>query len=507
MKTRLAKILLTVLLMLVVLLTGLAAWTYPVQALTPTPGMPTWLETPTPEATPWMEAVKTGDPVFIYLFWGDGCPHCARAKPYFETLPEKFSGVFLRSFEVYYNQDNSTLFFLMAERFGVEQLAVPTFFIGPYYYQGYSEEIQPAIEELLEQCLKNGCVDSGAGIPGMPAWLAVPAAATPAPVQNSPTPQAAAVSSTSTPTPLQMTPTAVSATSTPAGVGMLKSSSTLDIPFWGTVDLDLQPAALSTALIAFVDGFNPCSLWVLSMLLALTLHTGSRKKVFAIGLIFLSVTAGIYALFIAGLFSVLQIVSFLGWIQILVAAVALFFGLVNIKDYFWYKEGISFTIADDKKPGLFMQMRKIMDASQSFWGLLSATIVLAVGVSLVEFSCTAGFPVLWVNLLSAQQITGISFVLLLLLYMVIYQLDELVIFFSAVITLKASRLEEKQGRVLKLIGGMLMLTLSGVMLFDPSLMNRLDSSLAIFGLAFGVSLLVLVVHRVIMPKWGFKIGN
>ncbi|HPH97604.1 MAG TPA: hypothetical protein PKW33_13575 [Anaerolineaceae bacterium] len=288
---------------------------------------------------------------------------------------------------------------------------------------------------------------------------------------------------------------------------MLKSSSTLDIPFWGTVDLDLQPAALSTALIAFVDGFNPCSLWVLSMLLALTLHTGSRKKVFAIGLIFLSVTAGIYALFIAGLFSVLQIVSFLGWIQILVAAVALFFGLVNIKDYFWYKEGISFTIADDKKPGLFMQMRKIMDASQSFWGLLSATIVLAVGVSLVEFSCTAGFPVLWVNLLSAQQITGISFVLLLLLYMVIYQLDELVIFFSAVITLKASRLEEKQGRVLKLIGGMLMLTLSGVMLFDPSLMNRLDSSLAIFGLAFGVSLLVLVVHRVIMPKWGFKIGN
>jgi hypothetical protein len=27
---------------------------------------------------------------------------------------------------------------------------------------------------------------------------------------------------------------------------------------------------LSTALIAFVDGVNPCSLWVLSMLLALT---------------------------------------------------------------------------------------------------------------------------------------------------------------------------------------------------------------------------------------------
>ena len=140
-------------------------------------------------------------------------------------------------------------------------------------------------------------------------------------------------------------------------------------------------------------------------------------------------------------------------------------------------------------------MRRVMDASQSFWGLAGATVVMAAGVSLVEFSCTAGFPVLWTNLLSAQNVATLSFVLLLLLYLVIYQIDELAIFFTAVFTLKASRLEEKQGRILKLIGGTLMLTLAAVMVINPSLMNNLGSSLLIFGIAFAAAGVVLLLHR------------
>ena len=254
-------------------------------------------------------------------------------------------------------------------------------------------------------------------------------------------------------------------------------------------------------------GVNPCSIWVLTMLLALTLHTGSRRKVVMIGLIFLTVTAVVYALFIAGLFTLFKVVSFVGWIQAAVALVALFFALVNIKDYFWYKEGISFTIADDKKPGIFQRIRRIMDASQSFWGLVGGTVVLAGGVSLVEFSCTAGFPVLWTNLLVAQNVPALTFVLLLLVYLLIYQLDEMGIFFFAVFTMRASKLEEKQGRILKLIGGMLMLALAGVMLINPSLMNSLGSSMIVFGGAFAATLLILLVHRVILPKFGIRIGT
>jgi hypothetical protein len=284
-------------------------------------------------------------------------------------------------------------------------------------------------------------------------------------------------------------------------------SEQISLPLLGTVDLSKQSLWISTLLISFVDGFNPCSLWVLSMLLALTVHSGSRKKVLWIGLVFLTVTAAIYALFIAGLFSFLTITSFAGWIRVLVALVALFFALVNIKDYFWFKEGVSLTIKKEDQKGILVRMRRVMDASQSFWGLTGATVVLAAGVSLVEFSCTAGFPVLWTNLLAAQKVAPVLFVMLLLLYMLIYQLDELVIFLSAVFTLKASKMEEKQGRILKLAGGLLMLTLALVMLINPNLMNSLSNSLIIFGLALGATALVLLLHRVVLPKFGIRVGS
>ena len=91
-----------------------------------------------------------------------------------------------------------------------------------------------------------------------------------------------------------------------------------------------------------------------------------------------------------------------------------------------------------------------------------------------------------------------------LVYMLIYQLDELAIFFTAVFTLKASRLEEKHGRILKLIGGTLMLTLAVVMLFKPELMNKLSSSLIIFAIAFGATLLILLLHQVILAPFRYS---
>jgi len=115
--------------------------------------------------------------------------------------------------------------------------------------------------------------------------------------------------------------------------------------------------------------------------------------------------------------------------------------------------------------------------------------------------------VLWSNMLSAQGVETGEFVLLLLLYMLIYQIDELVIFFVAVFTLKASRMEEKHGRILKLIGGTLMLTLAGVMIFNPNLLNDLNSALVIFAVAFGMTALILLVHRKILPAFGIWIGT
>ncbi len=456
----------------------------PVQAQTPTPG----------------------NSVFIYLFWGDGCPHCAKAKPFFEGLAAKYPEVVLLEFEVYNDPENYRLFSLMAEMYGGGQMAVPTIFVGPYYQLGYSEQLDVVIEDSVVQCIKDGCVDLGAGVIKPP----VPPESTATSFPSETPLPTRAISEThllATPAILPTVPTSKPEEKVIGTTSRLDKTNQIDIPILGNVNLDSQSTIVSTVLIALVDGFNPCSLWVLCMLLALTLHTGSRKKVFIIGVIFLTVTAGIYALFIAGLFSIIKLTSFMGWIRILIAVIALVFAVVNIKDYFWYKAGISLTIADENKPDIYKRMRSVVNAGNSFWAMVGATIALAAGVSLVEFSCTAGFPVIWTNILAAQNISGMAFVLLLVLYMLIYQFDEMIIFMSSVVTLKASRIEEKHGRILKLISGMLMLTLSIVMLINPALLNSLSSSLIIFGIAFVVTIAVLLIHRYALPLLGISISE
>jgi cytochrome c biogenesis protein CcdA/glutaredoxin len=388
--------------------------------------------------------------VIIHYFWGDGCPVCAAQKPFLDELGNRYPEVEIRSYEVWFVDENRDLLFKMAQEAGFEPRAVPTTFIGSQYWVGFREEVKPEMEAAVISAIQR---------------LA------------------------------------------PEETGQGADEALLNLPLIGTINLNAHSLYFSTAIISFVDGFNPCSLWVLSILLALVIHTGSRRKTLFVGLTFLLVTAGVYGLFIVGLFKVFTVVSFMGWIQIAVAVLALGFALINIKDYFWYKQGLSFTISDKHKPKIYQDFRGLLNAEKSILALVGATVVMALGIALVELPCTAGFPVLWTKLVSAQQVSSLNFAILLGLYMMIYLLDELLIFVTAVVTLRASKMEEKHGRVLKLIGGVVMLALALVLLFDPSLMNDFTSSLTVFAAAFGFTLIILVLHRLVLPRFGINIGS
>lgn len=424
-------------------------------------------------ATFWSSAVQATparqemEPVVLYFFWGEGCPHCAAAKPFLAELEQRYPSLTVRAYEVWNHEANRAHFARIAARHGVEPTAVPAFFVGNRHWVGYAEEISAReIERAVGDCVRTACPDADSGV-------VESAEFSPArPEQGSP-----------------------SATSPPA-------AGRLTVPWLGSVDLETQSLLLSTALIAFVDGINPCSLWVLSMLLALTLHTGSRRRVLGIGLIFLSTTSLVYMLFIGGLFNLFALLEWIPWIQGLVASVALLLAVVNLKEYFLYGKGFSLTIASHQKPGLYRNLRRVLAAGQSLPALVGATLVLAAGTSLVEFSCTAGFPLLWTNLLATQGVTPATFWPLLALYMVIYQLDELAIFWGTLAGLRASRLSETQGRILKLAGGMWMLILATVMLVDPTWMNSLTATLWMFALAIAGTLLTLWVHRWLLPAAG-----
>ena len=376
----------------------------------------------------------------LYVFWGDGCPHCEEQKPFLADLAARHPGLAIHSHEIWRSDTDHALFRTLARFHGIEAGAVPTVFVGGRAFIGDAPEIRRAIEATVEAALAR----------------APPPTASEAPSE---------------------------------------ANQALRLPLLGTIDPGAQPLLVTTLAIAFIDGFNPCSLWVLTLLLGLVIHSGSRGRIAIVGLTFLATTAAIYGGFIAGLFGLLGLVLHLGWVRWLVGGLAIAIGAIDVKDYFWLQTGPSLTIADRHKPGLYSGIRRLIDPTRSTPALISATILMASGAAIVELPCTAGFPVVWNGIMLEHGVTGLGYAALLAVYMLVYLLDELVVFAVAVVTMRLERFTEGSVRLLKLLGGCIMLALGLVMLVRPGLMNDITGTLLVFAAALAVAALVAVLHR------------
>ncbi|MGK7295927.1 MAG: thioredoxin [Candidatus Wenzhouxiangella sp. M2_3B_020] len=400
------------------------------------------------------DTATASDRITIYVFKSATCPHCQAQRSFTDRLAGQNERVDVRYLEIMRTTEHHELLRLMADAYDVNPGSVPMVFLGDSVWVGDSERIRSEIKRKLDDCLADGCRDARAIARDR--------------VQRDA--DAAAV------------------------------ESMISIPLLGTVDLSVQPLLLSTAIIAFVDGFNPCSLWLLTILIALVLHSGSRRRVLIVGLAFLATTAAVYGFFMVGVFSVLAYAQYLPWMYWIVAAFALLFGLVNVKDYFWFKKGFSFTIDDRHKPGIFKKFRELMINGRSPLALAGATVVMALGIALIELPCTAGFPVIWSGLVSTHQPGLAAFAGLLLAYLAIYLLDELVVFFIAVWKLRIDRFQENQAQVLKLVGGVVMIALAIVLVTEPEIMGKPGPALGVFAAAFATTGLIVLVHRKIVPR-------
>ncbi len=400
--------------------------------------------------------------ICLHLFYKEDCPQCLNIGNFLQNLEEEYN-LTIKKHDIGLEEENH-LYQSFKEKYGLVTASYPIIFLGDRYYIG-EKAIKGHVEKEIIRCEKEGCACPLENIKGLTPFL---------------------------PQSKDITP---------------ETQEKLKLPIVGEVDISSMPLFVTTAIIAFVDGFNPCSLWLIAFLLGIVIHSGSRKKIFLVGITFLLVTTIVYGLFMVGLLNIFLYIGYLRWIQVAVALIALTFALVNIKDYFWYKKGLSFTIPDKYKPKIFKDVRGIMKKDKSTWAMVFATAAMALGVVLVELPCTAGFPVIWTNIIAQHHIQGISFAFLLLLYLLIYLLDELIVVGAATLTLKASRFEEKHGRILKLIGGMIMLALALVMFINPDLMNSISTSLLVFVVAIIASLLIMFIHRKILPRFGVKVGT
>jgi hypothetical protein len=207
-----------------------------------------------------------------------------------------------------------------------------------------------------------------------------------------------------------------------------------------------------------------------------------------VGGTFVLISGMLYFLFMAAWLNLFLLVGSLGWINLAAGLLAVTIGLFGIKDFWFALRGPSLSIPEDAKPKLFNRMRDLLTAER-FPLLLLGTALLAIAANSYELLCTAGFPMVYTRVLTLRQLDSMEYYLYLLLYNFIYIIPLLLIVVAFVVTLGKRKLTLKEGRLLKLLSGMMMLGLGMVLLLKPELLNNLWTGVGLLALAVVTALL------------------
>jgi len=234
----------------------------------------------------------------------------------------------------------------------------------------------------------------------------------------------------------------------------------------GVLDVGRLGLPLFTLALGLLDGFNPCAMWVLLFLLSLLVHWHDRRRMALVAGTFVLVSGAVYYAFMAAWLNVFLLLGFAGWLRLLLGALALVVGSVNLLE-FW-REGRPFTLSIPQaaKPGLYARLRGVTQ-SRALLPALAGVAVLAVVVNVVELLCTAGFPAVYTAVLSQQQLSPLAHYSYLGLYILGYIADDSLMVGLAVLALSSGMLTERSGRLLKLISGAVMVALALVLLLRP----------------------------------------
>jgi hypothetical protein len=240
----------------------------------------------------------------------------------------------------------------------------------------------------------------------------------------------------------------------------------IDAPWVGRISASRLGMPAFTFLIGLIDGFNPCAMWVLLFLLSILVNLRVRWKILAVAGTFVVVSGLAYFAFMAAWLNVFLFVGYLRWVQVSLALLALFVGSIHIKDFFAFKRGFSLSIPDSAKPGIYARVRKIVMA-EHLYGAIAGAFVLAVLVNFIELLCTAGLPALYTQVLMLQEYPTWKNYAYLSLYILAYMLDDSIMVGLVILTLGKRKLQETEGRWLKLLSGLVIFALGIVLLFKP----------------------------------------
>ncbi|NTW89892.1 MAG: glutaredoxin [Candidatus Moranbacteria bacterium] len=239
----------------------------------------------------------------------------------------------------------------------------------------------------------------------------------------------------------------------------------VSIPFFGPKDVSGYSLPALASILGFVDGFNPCALWVLVTFLLVLIQFGDRRKIMFVAGLFLLAETIMYYLILNVWFTAWD---FIGLDQIVTPLVGLIaIGGGGFFIYEWYRGDGTCLVTDvHKRAKISGQIRKL--ATEPFtWVTAVGVVSLALSVNVIEFACSIGIPQTFTKIIEMNQLGFLKSQGLMLLYMFFYMIDDLVVFGLAI--WGAQRLQSTQAYVkwCNLFGGILMVLLGLLLIVRP----------------------------------------
>lgn len=376
--------------------------------------------------------------VHLYLFWSLNCPHCLKARPQILELAGRYPWIRVHDHELSEHPDNVRRFVAMAKEIGAEAQAVPTLIYCGQMEVGWEDRPGGPDEFLarLENCrLKRP-----------------PAAGHALPIRH------------------------------------------IGVPLIGEIDATALSLPLLTVLLAGLDAFNPCAFFVLLFLLSLLVRQQNRRRMLTIGSVFVAVSGLMYFAFMAAWLNIFLLIGSLPWITAGAGLLAVAMGAVNIKDFLYFHKGVTLSIPESGKADIFHRARRMLGAG-NLPAMLAATIILAIAANFYELLCTAGFPMVFTRLLTLHDSSATRHYLYLALYNVIYVLPLLVIVMTFVRGMGSRKLSEREGRLLKLLSGLMMLGLGFLLLLAPERLGEVGVAVALPAAAIALTWLAARLSR------------
>ena len=381
-----------------------------------------------------VNAVSEKNLVNIYLFHSYTCKHCKEEIKLLDELEKEYDNIKVYKYEVNEN-GNGELLKNISEIMGSKVTGTPYTIIGNKVFSGYDyENSKGRFKGAIEYYSKYGYEDKvGEYISSIP----LPS---------------------------------YEVKDTDPNVDEYISnyiSYKVKLPLIGEVKLKNLTLPLITVVIGLADGFNPCAMWVLLFLISMLIGMKDKKRMWILGSTFLLTSALIYLIFMMSWLNLANLLISVVWVRVIIAVVSLVGGFINLRGYIKHRKVSGCDVVDDKKRNKIITRIKKFTTEKNFWLAILGVIVLAISVNVVELACSAGLPVMFIEILSLNNLTAIEEIIYIVLYMLFFLLDDFVVFVIAMTTLSLTGVSSKYGNLSKLIGGILMLLIGLLLMFKP----------------------------------------